>query len=386
MDVNWCKEIVIGSKKKYIKVLHADIVELSEKADLLVCSAYKNKYAAYEGTLIGNLYAKKGISVEKEADNPELDCRKECNYWVSGVLEGDISRIGCIELLDISERDNTDISRLKVICESFSSVYNMLVHMDKVGLSIKRVCLPVLGSGNQGIELCYIIPPLLKQCISALQDIEQIEEIVFCENNCEKATQLIEGLKSIESTKDAPELFISYCSAQRKQADLLRTMLSEKGVKCWMAPYSIPAGSSYQQEIPMALGNVSTVLLVMSKEAENSRWVQKEVGCAIGARRMLVPFRSKAYPSSSQFAFLLDGEQIFEADEWQSDHEKCEAVVKYLLNRMGKSNGEENEKRNIVPESPKLKEKETLSGKEKLFLGIGIVIIIELLLILLRIY
>ena len=53
-------------------------------------------------------------------------------------------------------------------------------------------------------------------------------------------------------------------------------MLTERGVKCWMAPYSIPTGSSYQTEIPSALSNTPNVLLVLSKEAETSRWVQKE--------------------------------------------------------------------------------------------------------------
>ena len=39
--------------------------------DLLVCSSFKGDYAAFPGTLIGNL-SKEGISVESEAEHGKL--------------------------------------------------------------------------------------------------------------------------------------------------------------------------------------------------------------------------------------------------------------------------------------------------------------------------
>lgn len=42
---------------------------------MLVCSAFKGKYGAFSGTLIGNLY-EEGISVEELAEHPEIDGRK----------------------------------------------------------------------------------------------------------------------------------------------------------------------------------------------------------------------------------------------------------------------------------------------------------------------
>lgn len=88
--------------------------------------------------------------------------------------------------------------------------------------------------------------------------------------------KLVSMLESTDNINQNSDVFISYCSAQREYADCLRKMLTERGVKCWMAPYSIPTGSSYQTEIPSALSNTPNVLLVLSKEAETSRWVQKE--------------------------------------------------------------------------------------------------------------
>lgn len=95
-------------------------------------------------------------------------------------------------------------------------------------------------------------------------------------------------LESTDNINKNSDVFISYCSAQREYADCLRKMLTERGVKCWMAPYSIPTGSSYQTEIPSALSNTPNVLLVLSKEAETSRWVQKEWCKKNGAKRVIL--------------------------------------------------------------------------------------------------
>ena len=108
-------------------------------------------------------------------------------------------------------------------------------------------------------------------------------------------------LESTDNINKNSDVFISYCSAQREYADCLRKMLTERGVKCWMAPYSIPTGSSYQTEIPSALSNTPNVLLVLSKEAETSRWVQKE-------------WQSVGDPLWAYYGYVCDGIFKDEAD------------------------------------------------------------------------
>lgn len=206
----------------------------------------------------------------------------------------------------------------------------MLVRMNRLGIAPSNVIMPVLGSGNQKIELCYIVPPLINQCIRALTDIECLQTITFCDYDDEKVRTLIAMLESAEKKEKNSDLFISYCSAQREYADCLRKMLTDRGIRCWMAPYSIPTGSSYQAEIPAALSNIPNVLLILSKEAEASRWVQKEVGCAIGARHKLIPVRRSMYQLSQQFSFLLDGEQIYDMDDRLDMENNCAQVADYL--------------------------------------------------------
>ena len=62
--------------------------------------------------------------------------------------------------------------------------------------------------------------------------------------------------------------------------------------------------------IPLALEQVKIVVVLLTPDAEKSKWVQKEVGTAIGANKYLIPYQIEEYPISMQFRFLLDGEQI----------------------------------------------------------------------------
>jgi hypothetical protein len=197
--------------------------------------------------------------------------------------------------------------------------------------------MPVLGSGNQGLESCYIIPPLISQCMQALNQIPQLEEIVFYELNKKKAKQLYDGLvKALDHTRVREDVFISYSSAQRKLADAMRSFLEEHNVSCWMAPYSIPSGSSYQSEIPAAINNTSAVVLLLSEDSEKSRWVQKEVGATIGARHCLIPYMDHEYEHTGQFNFLLDGEQIFEAYSIKNETMRYQALLDELSRKLEK--------------------------------------------------
>ena len=193
--MEWKKEITANRKKKQIEIVCGDILNVANEYDLLVCSSFKGDYAAFPGTLIGNL-SKEGISVESEAEHAEIDCRKSKNYWVSQPLNNKFGRLGCIELLDLNNRTDEQV---KTLCKLFSTFYDMLVNMEQLGIAPSKVILPVLGSGNQNIELCYIIPPLINQCMRALAEIECLEKITFCDYDIEKVKKLVSMLESTDN-------------------------------------------------------------------------------------------------------------------------------------------------------------------------------------------
>lgn len=107
---------------------------------------------------------------------------------VSKETDSNFKRIACIELLDSSNKESENI---KELCMSFATLYNMLDELDRQGIAPDDVILPVLGSGNQQIELCYIVPPLITQCIKALQNIKALKTITFCDKSSDKTDELI---------------------------------------------------------------------------------------------------------------------------------------------------------------------------------------------------
>lgn len=344
------RETIIIDENKRITVCSGDICESDENFDLLICSAFKGSYMA-DGkaarTLIGNLKSKKNISVEELAKEPQMDFKADKNCWVSKAISGsNISRIACVEILEPDENENENQNKeaniIKVLKETFASVYYLLKQMSGERLPLKRIVLPILGNGNQDIELDFIIPPLISQCTRALKDIPELEEIVFCDLKEENINKLYIGLTRviINKPRTDKDIFISYSSKQRALADKIREYLEDNGITCWMAPDSIPSGTSYQSEIPSAINNSPIVLLILSEDSEKSRWVQKEVGSAIGAGHFLIPYMDEKYEHSQQFNFVLDGEQIFEAYNYGDEDTKQRRLLDTVKQKLGKPLGE----------------------------------------------
>ena len=85
------------------------------------------------------------------------------------------------------------------------------------------------------------------------------------------------------------ELFISYKSQDFDQANWLKTVLETNGISFWMAPASIPGGSNYAKEIPLAIENCRVFVLVMTRNCQNSIWIPKELDRALNCRKPVMP-------------------------------------------------------------------------------------------------
>lgn len=57
------------------------------------------------------------------------------------------------------------------------------------------------------------------------------------------------------------------------------------------APDMIPVGSNYAREIPRAIRECDLFLLILSKESQESVWVEKEVDSAICYKKILFRLR-----------------------------------------------------------------------------------------------
>jgi len=79
----------------------------------------------------------------------------------------------------------------------------------------------------------------------------------------------------------AHDVFLSYATADKATADALVAGLERNGIRCWIAPRDIPAGSEYGQQIVDAVKGSRVFLLVFSSAANASPHVRREVERAV---------------------------------------------------------------------------------------------------------
>ena len=71
-------------------------------------------------------------------------------------------------------------------------------------------------------------------------------------------------------------VFISYSSKDGQFVQNLATCLKELNITYFKAPETIPVGSNYAREIPRAIKECGVFLLVLSKNSQDSIWVEKD--------------------------------------------------------------------------------------------------------------
>ena len=121
------------------------------------------------------------------------------------------------------------------------------------------------------------------------------------------------------------EIFISYSSNDLAQAETLRNVLEKNGLSCWMAPRDIPGGSNYTKEIPIAIRNCKVFVLILSKSAQGSHWVLKELDSAVNCGKVILPFMLEDCALNDEFNFLLTGAQRYSA--YQKKAEAMETLI-----------------------------------------------------------
>ena len=128
-------------------------------------------------------------------------------------------------------------------------------------------------------------------------------------------------------------IFISYSSRDYNTAQTIRKVLENNSIECWMAPESIPMGSDYACEIPDAIEKCSAFLLVLSKCAQESNWVPKELDLAITYNKVIIPFQIDDEMLTKPFNFRLTNVQRIEA------FHNLEQAYDQLLGRIGVQTG-----------------------------------------------
>jgi adenylate cyclase len=111
----------------------------------------------------------------------------------------------------------------------------------------------------------------------------------------------------------AHDVFLSHAAADRTAALAVLDGLERAGIRCWIAPRDVPAGSEYGQEIVDAVKTCRVFLVIFSSNANSSPHVRREVERAVSSDRSIVPFRIENIMPTGAMEYCLGGTHWFDA-------------------------------------------------------------------------
>ena len=191
------------------------------------------------------------------------------------------------------------------------------------------------------------------------------------------------------------DVFISYKSEEFQEADWVRQQLESGGISCWMAPNSITGGASYATEIPQAIRSCRVFVLILSRRAQLSQWVPKELDQAINCGKIIMPFMLENCPLEDDFSFYLSNVQRYPA--YEGREAAMQRMLREIRTLLGCDRSEppaEGKKEPAKTPAPAAKEKKTAkvpkesadkkAGKKKWMIPVGMLLAAVLAIVLLR--
>jgi hypothetical protein len=173
---------------RQFKLVKGDISKMAIPVDLLCVSAFAKGYFPVPGTLLGALKDNRDIDLVDLAVTPELDLRNSLNtFFTKEIKDNYIKRLLCIEMVGTGKNLPDVIDALSL----------SLFAAELKGYKFKTIMMPLLGTGNQGINPSEILGLILKRVEHLLNTSSNIEEIFLVAFEDEQSHQLNESMNLI---------------------------------------------------------------------------------------------------------------------------------------------------------------------------------------------
>jgi formylglycine-generating enzyme required for sulfatase activity len=113
-----------------------------------------------------------------------------------------------------------------------------------------------------------------------------------------------------------PTIFISYCHGDKDFAGQLIDDLSAAGHACWIDTSSIKGGDEWIMTIAEGIINSYALVVIVTFEALQSKWVQKEILWAQQKKKLVIPVILEDVIHETRFFPLVDcqGVKVFDSD------------------------------------------------------------------------
>jgi tetratricopeptide (TPR) repeat protein len=116
----------------------------------------------------------------------------------------------------------------------------------------------------------------------------------------------------------ARRVFVSYATADRKQALAVCKAIERRGVQCWISSRDVAPGQNYQEAIVRSLRDAAAMVLIFSRAANTSNEIKKELSLASRFQVPVMALRIEDVEPSDAFAYELSTRQWIDASEgWE---------------------------------------------------------------------
>lgn len=109
------------------------------------------------------------------------------------------------------------------------------------------------------------------------------------------------------------KVFISYSTKDKNFAEAICSWLERNDIRCWMAPRDILPGTSYGEAIITAIQESHVMILVFTANANESKYVNKEVERAVSKGAIIIPMRFQDIMPTKALDFFLGSEHWLDA-------------------------------------------------------------------------
>jgi serine/threonine kinase PknH len=137
----------------------------------------------------------------------------------------------------------------------------------------------------------------------------------------------------------AHDVMISHSHADKPAADAACAALEARGIRCWIAPRDINPGQDWAASIVEAIRGAQVMLLVFSRNANQSPQVQREVGQAANSGKVLLPLRIEDVSPEAALEYYLGSPHWLDAitPPFEAHLEKLADACASLLAVTGRS-------------------------------------------------
>ncbi len=101
-----------------------------------------------------------------------------------------------------------------------------------------------------------------------------------------------------------------------------------------MAPYDIPVGEVYAHVITDALENCSCMVLLLTRDSQESQFVCREVEAIISMNKPILPVQLETLELNKEFRFFLNTNQILSLTKPNLNDPKCQMLLNKIKNLM----------------------------------------------------